>query len=43
MQLDLPFGRRVIIVHQKENAMLIVERSGPVAVVTLNRPEAMNA
>jgi enoyl-CoA hydratase len=33
----------VIIGHKRENAMLTVERSGPIAVVTLNRPEAMNA
>jgi enoyl-CoA hydratase len=33
----------VIVSHKRENAMLIVERNGPIAVVTLNRPEAMNA
>jgi enoyl-CoA hydratase len=34
---------RVIVSNPREDPMLLVERYGSVAIVTLNRPEAMNA
>lgn len=33
----------MIVDNQREKRMLLIERHGPVAIVTLNRPEAMNA